>query len=282
MENCYIAKSKSLKAKRSRIMSFHHILWKKEEHVAWITLNRPEVLNALNGKLWLDLNQAIDIAEKDEDIRVIVISGAGRAFSAGDDVKEVASFKRLSEVREFILNCAVPAVRKIIESPKPIIAAVNGLAYGGGCEIAMLCDLVIASKNALFAVPEARIGAYPPIATTIGAYLIGKLRASMLALTGEVITAKEAERIGLVNIVVPAKDLKKAVMETAEKITHSAQTSIVVIKKTLNKRFKHEELEEAIMQLIALLEGEEAREGHNAFIEKRLPKWIVRKQHPTS
>jgi len=255
-------------------MSFQHILYSKEESIMWITLNRPQVLNALNRGLWRELYQTLDMAEKDESIRVIIITGAGRAFSAGDDIKEVASLKSSAEIKDFVLNYAAPAVAKIVELPKPIIAAVNGPAYGGGCEIAMLCDLIIASENASFAVPEARIGAYPPIASAIGAYLIGKLNASMMTLTGEPITAKEAERIGLVNKVVPPEQLKNTATELAEKIMLSAPTSIKVVKKTLNKRFKRKELEQAVMQLAALLETEEAKEGHRAFIEKRLPKWV--------
>jgi len=253
---------------------FQHILYRKEESILWITLNRPQVLNALNRGLWRELYQTLDMAEKDENIRVIIITGAGRAFSAGDDIKEVASLKSSAEIKDFVLNYAAPAVAKIVELPKPIIAAVNGPAYGGGCEIAMLCDLIIASENASFAVPEARIGAYPPIASAIGAYLIGKLNASMMTLTGEPITAKEAERIGLVNKVVPPEQLKNTATELAEKIMLSAPTSIKVVKKTLNKRFKRKELEQAVMQLAALLETEEAKEGHRAFIEKRLPKWV--------
>jgi len=253
---------------------FQHILYRKEESILWITLNRPQVLNALNRGLWRELYQTLDMAEKDENIRVIIITGAGRAFSAGDDIKEVASLKSSAEIKDFVLNYAAPAVAKIVELPKPIIAAVNGPAYGGGCEIAMLCDLVIASENASFAVPEARIGAYPPIASAIGAYLIGKLNASMMTLTGEPMTAKEAERIGLVNKVVPPEQLKNRATELAEKIMLSAPTSIKVVKKTLNKRFKRKELEQAVMQLAALLETEEAKEGHRAFIEKRLPKWV--------
>jgi enoyl-CoA hydratase/3-hydroxyacyl-CoA dehydrogenase len=264
--------------RRHEILSFQHILYNKKDSIMWLTLNRPQVLNALNSGLWQELYEALDMAERDEDIRVVVITGAGRAFSAGDDIKEVASFESLSEIRNFLLNYAVPAVMKIIELPKPIIAAVNGPAYGGGCEIAMLCDLVIASENASFAIPEARIGAYPPIATTIGVYLIGKLNTSMLALTGESITAREAERIGLVNRVVSAEELRDVVNKTAEKITLSAPSSIRAIKKTLNKRFRREELEEAVIQLIALLKKEEAKEGHLAFIEKRPPKWIAKKE----
>jgi len=257
-------------------LSFQNVLYSKEDDIMWITLNRPQVLNALNRGLWRDLYQSLDMAEKDENIRVVIITGAGRAFCAGDDIKEVASLKSPTEIKDFVLNYAAPAVTKIVELPKPVIAAVNGPAYGGGCEIAMISDLVIASENATFAVPEARIGAYPPLASVIGAYLIGKLNASMMTLTGEPLTAKEAERIGLVNKVVPSEQLESTAKELAEKIMLSAPTAIKVVKKTLNRQFKREELELGVMQLAALLETEEAKEGHHAFIEKRSPKWTLK------
>lgn len=254
-------------------MPFQFILYDKEDRITWITMNRPKSMNALNRDLWRELYQALEMAEKDKDVDVIVITGTGRAFSAGDDIKDVASLQSPSEIREFFLNYATPTMMKIIKLAKPVIAAVNGLAYGGGCEIAMLCDLVIASEDAVFAVPEARIGALPPIASAIGVNLIGKLNVSMLMLTGEPITAKEAKSMGMANRVVPAEELKKAVNEVANKIMLSAPTSIKVIKKIMNKHFQLKDFEQAVEELIALFEVGEAKEGHDAFIKKRPPKW---------
>jgi enoyl-CoA hydratase/3-hydroxyacyl-CoA dehydrogenase len=258
-------------------MSFQYTQYNKEDRVAWITLNRPEALNALNSGLWREIHQRLDIAEKDEKVRVIVITGTGRAFSAGDDIKEVLTLKTPSDIRNFFTNYAAPTIAKIVQLPKAIIACVNGLAFGGGCELAMLCDSVIASENALFAIPEARVGAYPPVACAIGVYFTGKLNLSMLALTGEPITANEAQRIGLVNKVVPSDKLRDATKELAEKIMLSAPSSIKAIKKALNRKFQPEELEQAVETLIALVETEEGREGHKAFAEKKPPKWTVEK-----
>ena len=258
-------------------MSLKYTRYDKEDHVAWITLNRPEALNALNSGLWSEIHQCLDTAEKDKDVRVVVITGTGRAFSAGDDIKEVSTLKTPSEIRNFFTNYAAPTIAKIIQLSKPIIASVNGLAFGGGCELALLCDLVIASENALFAIPEARVGAYPPIACAIGVYFTGKLNLSMLALTGEPITANEAHRIGLVNKVVSSDKLRDVTKELAEKIMLSAPSSIRAIKSMLNRKFQPEELEQAVDTLIALVETEEGREGHNAFAEKRSPKWISEK-----
>lgn len=258
-------------------MSFPYTQYNKEDRIAWITLNRPEALNALNSVLWREIHERLDIAEKDEGVRVIVITGAGRAFSAGDDIKEVSALKAPSEIRNFFINYAAPTIAKIIQLPKPIIACVNGLAFGGGCELAILCDSVIASENALFAIPEARVGAYPPIACAIGVYFTGKLNLSTLALTGEPITANEAQRIGLVNKVVPSDKLRDATKELAEKIMLSAPSSVKAIKNMLNRKFQPEELEQAVETLITLVETEEGREGHKAFVEKKSPKWISEK-----
>ncbi len=258
-------------------MSFHYTQYNKEDRIAWITLNRPEALNALNSGLWREIHQRLDAAEKDEDVRVVVITGAGRAFSAGDDIKEVLTLKTASEIRNFFTNYAAPTIAKIIQLSKPIIACVNGLAFGGGCELAILCDSVIASENALFAIPEARVGAYPPIACAIGVYFTGKLNLSMLALSGESISANEAQRIGLVNKVVPSDKLREATKELAEKIMLSAPSSIKAIKNMLNRKFQPEELEQAVEKLIALVESEEGKEGHKAFAEKKSPKWISEK-----
>jgi len=258
-------------------MSLKYTQYDKEDRIAWITLNRPEALNALNSGLWREIHQCLDTAEKDEDVRVIVITGTGRAFSAGDDIKEVSTLRTSSEVRNFFTNYAAPTIAKIIQLSKPIIACVNGLAFGGGCELAILCDSVIASEDALFAIPEARVGAYPPIACAIGVYFTGKLNLSMLALTGEPITANEAHRIGLVNKVVSSDKLRDVTKELAEKIMLSAPSSIRAIKNALNRKFQPEELEQAVDTLIALVETEEGREGHNAFIEKRSPKWKIEK-----
>jgi len=262
---------------RYRIMSLKYTRYDKEDSIAWITLNRPEALNALNSGLWREIHQCLDTAEKDKDVRVVAITGTGRAFSAGDDIKEVSTLRTSSEIRNFFTNYAAPTIAKIIQLSKPIVASVNGLAFGGGCELAMLCDSVIASEDALFAIPEARVGAYPPIACAIGVYFTGKLNLSMLALTGEPITANEAQRIGLVNKVVPGDKLRDATKELAEKMMLSAPSSIRAIKKALNRKFQPEELEQAVETLISLVETEEGREGHKAFVEKKPPKWTIEK-----
>lgn len=248
-------------------------LYKKSDSIAWITLNRPHVLNALNKKLWREIYENLDHAEKDGEVRVVIITGAGRAFCAGDDIKEVASLESSGEVKAFFLQFATPTITKIVQSPKPIIAAVNGPAYGGGCEIAMLCDLVVASEKATFAVPEALIGAIPPVAAAIGADLVGKLNISMMMLTGEPLTAREAKTIGLVNKVVPTEELRQAAENLAKTMMQAAPSSVKAIKKLLYQRFKREELEKSVEELIKIVQSAEGKEGHRAFVEKRQPEW---------
>jgi len=253
---------------------FECTLYQRKDSIAWITLNRPQVLNALNRKLWREIYENLDQAEKDKEIRAVIITGAGRAFCAGDDIKEVATLKTPEEVKAFFADFAAPTIMKIIQLSKPLIAAVNGPAYGGGCEIAMLCDLVVASENATFAIPEALIGAIPPVATVIGASVVGRLNVSMMMLTGEPVTAEEAKLMGLVNKVVPAEELLMAAEKLALSTMRAAPSSVKAIKKLLSQRFEPKELEHSVRELINILQSDEGKEGHRAFIEKRLPKWV--------
>jgi len=251
-------------------LEFKHIIYEKKEGVAWVTLNRPEVLNALSRATWHELAQAMDLAEKDDEVRVVVITGAGRAFCAGDDINDLATIKDAFDAKAYFKEIT-RAARKVEEFTKPIIAAVNGLAYGGGCEITMVCDIAIASENARFAQPEARIGAWPPLAAVRLPSIIGKQKALEIMLTGEPIDAKEAERIGLINKVVPPEQLKDAVMEMAKKIMRIAPLSAELIKTTVNKKI--EDVDSIIDATAMLFSSEDLREGAIAFLEKRQPVW---------
>jgi enoyl-CoA hydratase/3-hydroxyacyl-CoA dehydrogenase len=248
-------------------------IYKEMDNIAWVTLNRPETLNALNKKLWREISENLDRAEKSKDVRAVVITGAGRAFCAGDDIKEVFGLKTLEEAKNFFLDFAAPAITKIVSLSKPVIAAVNGVAYGGGCEIVMLCDLAIASRNAMFAVPEALIGAIPPVAVTIGAHVVGKLNVSKMMLTGEPITAEEAKRIGLVNEVVSPEELLPSAEKLAKATMRAAPSAIKVIKKLMNQQFDPEKFKQSAEELIKIVQTDEGKEGHMAFVEKRLPRW---------
>ncbi len=251
-------------------MEFKHIIYEKKEEVAWLTFNRPEVLNALNRAMWRELAQAMDLADKDDQVRVVIITGTGRAFCAGDDINDLATIKDAFDAKAYFGEIA-GAIRKVEEFSKPIIAAVNGLAYGGGCEITMVCDIAIASENARFAQPEGKIGAWPPLAAVRLPSIIGKAKAMEIMLTGEPIDAKEAERIALINKVVPPERLKDAAMKTAKKIMRVAPLSAELIKTTVNK--KTEDMESVIDATAMLFSSEDLREGAIAFLEKRQPVW---------
>jgi enoyl-CoA hydratase/3-hydroxyacyl-CoA dehydrogenase len=257
----------------SEVSALECTLYRERDAIAWVTLNRPEVLNALNSKLWREIYENLDRAEKSRAVRAVVITGAGRAFCAGDDIKEVFSLKTPEEAKTFFLDFAAPVITKIVSLPKPVIAAVNGLAYGGGCEIAMLCDLVVASQNATFAVPEALIGAIPPVAAVIGAYVVGKLNVSKMMLTGEPITAEEAKRMGLVNEVVPPEELLQTAERLAKATMRAAPSAVRIIKKLMSQQFDPKKLKRSVEELIAIVQAEEGKEGHRAFVEKRPPKW---------
>jgi len=251
-------------------LEFKHILYEKKEGVAWVTINRPEVLNALNRAMWRELAQAMDLADEDEEVRVVVITGAGRAFCAGDDIKDLATIKDAFDAKAYFKEIT-KATRNVEEFRKPIIAAVNGLAYGGGCEITMVCDIAIASENARFAQPEGKIGAWPPLAAVRLPSIVGKQKSLEIMLTGEPIDAKEAERIGLISKVVPPEQLKDAVMEMAKKIMRVAPLSAELIKTTVNKKI--EDMDSIIDATAMLFSSEDLREGAVAFLEKRQPVW---------
>jgi len=253
-------------------MFLEHTHYHENNSIAWITLNRPQVLNALNKKLWREIYETLDHAEKNENVRAIILTGAGRAFSSGDDIKEVLNLETPEEVKAFFFNHVTPAFIKVLSLPKPVVAAVNGLAYGGGCEIVMLCDLVVASSDATFAVPEALIGVIPPIAAVIGPCIVGKLNISKMMMTGHPLDAEEAQAIGLVNKVVPSGELMNAAEEMAKSTIRAAPHSVGVMKKLLNKKVERE-LRQSMNELTKILQTEEGHEGHRAFVEKGLPKW---------
>jgi enoyl-CoA hydratase/3-hydroxyacyl-CoA dehydrogenase len=270
-------KHKEIKLTINQVCENMHLectLYQKKNSSAIIILNRPHVLNALNKKLWREIYENLCQAEEDKEVRAVIITGAGKAFSAGDDIKEVANLRTIEDIKTFFLNFATPTITKIVETPKPVIAAVNGLAYGGGCEIAMLCDLVIASDNATFAIPEALIGAIPPIASIIGTFIIGKLNVNMLMFTGEPITAQEAKSIGLVNKVVPAEELMKSAEELARSTMQAAPSAIKTIKKLASKQLELDKFKQSLDELIKIVLSQEGKEGHRAFIEKRPPDWV--------
>jgi enoyl-CoA hydratase len=214
-------------------MDFEHILYEKTEGIATIKLNRPRVLNALNKKLWLEFQSALEDAENDSDVKVLIITGEGRAFSTGADLKE-SKIRTMESYRNYLEELQETS-RKIIRFIKPTIAAINGYALGSGYELALACDIRIATEDAQIGSPEARVTS----SVTGGAMrliqeLIGPGKAKELLFTAKNIDGKEAERIGLVNRAVPHAQLMATAREMAFSIAQNSSFSIKLIKKGLN------------------------------------------------
>lgn len=213
-------------------MNFECIIYEKAEGVATIKLNRPKVLNAMNKQLWLDFKSALDDVQTDPEIKALIITGEGRAFSTGADLKESKN-RSLEDYRDY-LETLQEASRRIIRFEKPTIAAINGYALGSGYELALACDIRIAAQEAQIGSPEAKVTS----SVTGGAMrliqdLIGPGKAKELLFTGEYIDGREAERIGLVNQAVPADQLMTATKEMAAKIAANSAFSVKMIKKGL-------------------------------------------------
>ena len=213
-------------------MNFDCIIYEKYQRIATIKLNRPQVLNAMNKQLWLDMQAALDDAKNDPDVKVLVVTGEGRAFSSGADLKE-SQTRTMEEYREYLEELQ-EASRKIIRFEKPTIAAINGYALGSGYELALACDVRIAADDAQIGSPEAKVTS----SVTGGAFrlvqdLIGPGKAKELLFTGDYIDGREAQRIGLVNKSVPREKLETEVRQIAEKIAANSAISLKMIKKGL-------------------------------------------------
>lgn len=243
-----------------------------EEGICWITLNRPEKLNAITLSMLEEIQKAIKSVEVDDDVRCVIITGAGeRAFSAGLDISMVRGFSR-EEALE-LSRRGHSTFSSIMSLPKPTIAAVNGYALGGGCELALACDLRIASQNARFGQPEIGLGLIPGWgATLLLPRIVGYTRAMELIMTGRLIDAEEALRIGLINRVVPAEKLIAETRELASTLANGPSTALAEAKRLLNSQLKCEEALEAEAEAFGgLFCTEDFREGVSAFLERRRP-----------
>jgi enoyl-CoA hydratase len=259
-------------------MEFENIIFKKEENIGILTINRPKALNALNSKVLDELDKAIDMVKEDEDIFVLIITGEGRAFVAGADIAEMKDLSVL-EARQFS-NKGISVFRKIELMEKPVIAAVNGFALGGGCELSMCCDIRIASEKAKFGQPEVGLGITPGFGGTQRlARIIGMGRAKELILTTDMIDANEAYRIGLVNKVVPSESLMDEACALAKKIISKGQIAVRYAKTAINRGIETD-LETGLaieMDLFGLcFATEDQKEGMSAFLEKRSPNYRLK------
>jgi len=246
---------------------------REEDGILWVKLNRPHALNAINEEVVEGLWRVVDYVKKNKSVRVVIITGEGKAFCAGADIK------MFSESDAYQARRVVESLGKVLEEFEelevPVIAAVNGVAVGGGCEMAMACDIIIASEKARFGQPEINLGIIPGAGGTQRlARLIGWRRAMELCLTGEMIDASEAYKLGLVNKVVEHDRLLDEAKKLAETIKSKSPYAVMLVKQAVNRGYKMS-LKDGIAyerDLFALsFASEDAREGLKAFVEKRKP-----------
>ena len=251
-------------------MAFETITVEVEDHIAKVTLNRPDALNALNDQLMSELAEAMGAAQANDKVRCIVITGSEKAFAAGADI---AMMKDKSYVEVFTEDLFGPEIDAINRIRKPIIAAVSGYALGGGCELAMMCDFIIAADTAKFGQPEINLGVVAGMGGTQRlTRFVGKSKSMEMHLTGRFMDAEEAERSGLVSRVVPAKKLMEEVMAAAHKIVEKSALTAMAVKEAVNRSYETTMNEGLLYErrlFHALFATEDQSEGMAAFVDKR-------------
>jgi len=255
-------------------MAYENVLVDRKGGVGVITLNRPQAMNALNGALIADLEAALQSFEDDDDIGCVIITGNAKAFAAGADIKEM---QPKSYMDVYLQDFITVGWEKVSQTRKPVIAAVAGYALGGGCEIAMMCDFIIAAENARFGQPEITIGTIPGAGGTQRlTRFVGKSKAMEMILTGRTMNAEEAERAGLVSRVVPLDDLMDEAMKVAEKIVKLSRPAVLMAKEAVNRAYETTLAEGVRFErrvFHSSFATEDRAEGMAAFIEKREPQF---------
>lgn len=252
-------------------MTYENIKTEKRGAVALITLDRPDALNALNAQLVDELIDAVQGFDADDAVGCMVITGSQKAFAAGADIKEMQPKTYMDVYKEDLFEKA----NRIAEARKPIIAAVSGYALGGGCELAMICDFILASDTARFGQPEISLGVMPGIGGSQRlTRFVGKSKSMEMCLTGRMMDAEEAERSGLVSRVVPADDLVEEAVKTAEKIAGMSRPVTALTKEAVNRSYETTlgegiRFERRLFHSLFALEDQ--KEGMSAFIDKRKP-----------
>ena len=254
-----------------KTMAYQNIKVETRDKVGVITFNRPESLNALNSEIIDELNRSLASYDADKKIGCIVLTGADKAFAAGADIKELAE----NQFVDAYLDNMLGDWDMITNIRKPIIAAVSGYALGGGCEVAMMCDMIIAADTAKFGLPEVTLGVMPGAGGTqrLTRY-VGKSKAMEMCLTGRFMDAEEAERSGLISRIVPANDLLEETFKVADKIADLSPQSVLMIKESVNRAYETMLLEGIRVErrlFQSLFATQDQKEGMKAFIEKREP-----------
>jgi len=258
----------------SEAAKYEMITVEKKQNVGVITLNRPKVLNALCEQLIKELVNALHIYDRDKDVGAIILTGSKKAFAAGADIKEMSS-------RSYMQNYKAPQLfglaDDILKVQKPIIAAVNGYALGGGCELAMMCDMIIAGDNAKFGQPEITLGTIPGMGGTQRlTRAVGKSKAMEMVLTGKSMDAKQAETSGLVARVVPEDQLFDSAMETASKIASFSKPVVTLAKECVNRAYESSLTEGLLYErriFYSTFALTDQKEGMKAFVNKTKPVW---------
>jgi len=248
---------------------------KIENKVAYITLNRPEVFNSFNREMALRLQDTLDTCETNNEVRVIVLTGNGKAFCAGQDLKEVTTPELNPGFKKILEEHYNPIILRIRNIKEPIIAAVNGVAAGAGANIALACDVVVADENASFIQAFSKIGLIPDCAGTFFLpRLIGFQKASALAMLGDKVSAQEAERLGMIYKYVPSEEFQETIDKLALKMAKMPTKALGMIKQLFNKSMENNLEEQLALELkhqIEAAKSEDYNEGVTAFMEKRKP-----------
>ena len=255
-------------------MAYETIIVEIEDHVALIKLNRPDALNALNAQLMTELCTALKDAQANEKVRCIILTGSDKAFAAGADIKMMSGKSFVDVFSEDLFGPESDAIMRV---RKPIIAAVSGYALGGGCELAMMCDFIIASDTAKFGQPEINLGVMAGLGGSQRlTRFIGKSKAMDMNLTGRFMDAEEAERSGLVSRVVPVKKLMEEARSAADKIAEKSMINVMAVKESVNRSYETTLREGLLFDrrvFHSLFATEDQAEGMAAFIEKREPQF---------
>ena len=263
-----------LKRGKGGFMAFKTISVEIDDHLSIIRLNRPDAMNALNGELLSELAQAVVEAETNEKIRCVILTGSDKVFAAGADIADMAE---KSFVDVFSSDMFQDDFATLVRCRKPVIAAVAGYALGGGCELAMACDFIIAADTAKFGQPEINLGVIAGLGGTQRlTRLVGKPKAMEMHLTGRFMDAEEAERAGLVSRVVPAKKLMEEARAAAEKISEKSLYAVMAVKEAVNRSYETTLAEGILFErrlFHALFATEDQTEGMSAFLDKREPQF---------
>ena len=252
-------------------MAYENIIVETVGRVGKITLNRPKALNALNAALMNELAAAVDVFDKDRAVGCIVLTGSEKAFAAGADIKEMQDFGYPG----VYLDDFISSWERLARARRPVVAAVAGFALGGGCEIAMMCDIIIAADNAQFGQPEIKLGVMPGAGGTQRlARFVGKAKAMDMCLTGRMMDADEANKCGLVSRVVPADKLIEETLKIADVIADKSTVIAMMTKESVNRAFETTLAEGIRFErrvFHAMFATEDQKEGMTAFVEKRKP-----------